>query len=101
MGLQPYICMIESITHKGLRLLWEGEDPTRLPAEHVMKISRILESLDAAKTLDPLRAFPGYKLRSLSGKLKGLWSIWVTGNYRIIFRFENENLFDVDYVDYH
>lgn len=93
--------MIGSIVNKGLRLLWEKDDPSKLPAEHVAKIRRILEALDTAKALDPLRAIPGYKLHSLSGKLKGFWSVWVTGNYRIIFRFENKMAFDIDYIDYH
>jgi proteic killer suppression protein len=101
LGLQLYICMIESITHKGLRLLWERGDPSKLPPEQVMKISRILETLDTAKTLNPLKAIPGYKLHALSGNLKGFWSVWVTGNYRIVFRLKNENVFDVDYIDYH
>jgi proteic killer suppression protein len=93
--------MIESITHKGLRLFWEKDDPSKLPPEQVAKITRILEALDTAKTLDPLRQIPGYKLHALGANLKGFWSIWVTGNYRIIFRFKDENVFDVDYTDYH
>lgn len=93
--------MIESIAHKGLKRLWEKDDSSKLPSEQIDKIMRILDALDTAKTLDPLRAIPGYKLHSLSGDLKGFWSITVTGNYRIIFRFENENAYDVDYRDYH
>jgi proteic killer suppression protein len=93
--------MIESITHKGLRLLWEKNNPSKLPAEHVDKIKRILSALNPAKTLDPIRAIPGYKLHSLSGELKGFWSVWVTGNYRIIFRFEEGNACDINYIDYH
>lgn len=100
-GYIVYLCMIQSISHKGLRLLWEKDDPSKLPAEQVNKISRILEALETAKTLDPLKAIPGYKLHSLTGDLKGHWSIAVTGNYRITFRFESENAYDVDYVDYH
>jgi proteic killer suppression protein len=93
--------MVGSITHKGLRLLWERGDSSRLPSEQVPKITRILESLDTARSLNPLRAIPGYKLHALSGNLKGFWSIWVTGNYRIIFKFEKEMAFDIDYLDYH
>ena len=93
--------MIESIAHKGLKRLWEKDDTSKLPPEQVDKIRRILEALDTAKTLEPLRAIPGYRLHSLTGDLKGYWSITVTGNYRIIFKFENENAYDVDYMDYH
>jgi toxin HigB-1 len=93
--------MIQSIRHKGLRLLWEKNDPSKLPANQVDKISRILEALDTAKTLEPIRAIPGYRLHALTGNQKGVWSVTVTGNFRITFRFDAENIFDVDYVDYH
>ncbi|MCF8240551.1 MAG: type II toxin-antitoxin system RelE/ParE family toxin [Melioribacteraceae bacterium] len=87
--------------HKGLLLLWEKDDPSKLPNKQIDKIRRILTVLDTIKTLEPLRQFPGYKLHALIGKLKGFWSVTVTGNYRIIFRFEKENVYDVDYTDYH
>ena len=44
---------------------------------------------------------PGLKLHPLKGNLKGYWSVCVTGNWRIIFRFEGIHVFDVDLVDYH
>lgn len=53
------------------------------------------------KTLESLRMIPGYKLHQLSGDLKGYWSIWVTGNYRIYFRFEEGSAFDINYANYH
>lgn len=93
--------MIISIRHKGLKLLWEKDDSSKLPAMQVDKIRRILTSLDTIKTLKPLRLIPGYRLHALSGNLKGYYSVFVTGNYRIIFRFEDEHVFDIDFVDYH
>jgi proteic killer suppression protein len=93
--------MIVSISHKGLRLLWEKNDPSKLSSEQVNKIRRILSVLDTAKNLDSLKAIPGYRLHLLSGDLKGLWSVSITGNYRIVFRFEEENASDLNYVDYH
>lgn len=93
--------MIGSISHKGLKKLWEKDDPSKLPPEQVDKIKRIMDALDSIKTVDLLRAIPGYKLHSLSGNLEGFWSVTVTGNYRIIFRFKNENAYDVNYTDYH
>ena len=93
--------MIESISHKGLRLLWEKNDPSKLPPEQVEKIRRILSALHTAKTLEPLKMIPGYKLHTLSGDLKGFWAVWITGNYRIYFRFEDGNAFDINYADYH
>ena len=93
--------MIESIAHKGLRLLWEKDDPSKLPPEQVTKIRRVLTALDAAKSVEVFRAIPGYRLHQLTGDLKGLYSITVTGNYRIIFEFRDENAYLVDYIDYH
>ena len=93
--------MIKTFTHKGLRLLWERNNPSKLPPEQTEKLKRILSVLNAAKTLDPVRAIPGYRLHQLTGKRAGMWSVWVTGNYRILFRFRDEDVFDVDYVDYH
>lgn len=93
--------MIKSIVHKGLKKLWEKDDASKLPAEQVDKIRRILSALNSAKTLDPLRAIPGYRIHALTGDLKGHWSITVTGNYRITFRFEDQDVYVVDYQDYH
>lgn len=93
--------MIVSIVHKGLKQLWLKDDASRLPAEQVDKIRRILEALDAAITIAPLKAIPGFRTHQLTGKMKGYWSIWVNGNYRITFRFEQENVHVVDYQDYH
>ena len=44
---------------------------------------------------------PGYRLHPLSGRLTGFWSVIVSRNWRIIFRFDGSNVTDVDYVDYH
>ncbi|KPA18222.1 Plasmid maintenance system killer [Candidatus Magnetomorum sp. HK-1] len=44
---------------------------------------------------------PGYKLHPLSGKEKGTWSVWVSGNWRVTFRFEGQDAIIVDYRDYH
>lgn len=96
-----YIYMIKSFAHKGLRLLWERNNPSKLPSAQIAKLTRILTVLNTAKTLDPIRAIPGYRLHSLSGKMDGTWSVWVTGNYRILFRFEEGDVYDIDYVDYH
>jgi proteic killer suppression protein len=93
--------MIQTIAHKGLRLFRDKDDPTLLPPTQMEKIRRILSAPDAIKTLDPLKKIPGYKLHALHGNYDGFRAVNVTGNYRIIFRFEEENVYDVDYIDYH
>lgn len=60
----------------------------------------ILLVLDAAKTVEDMNV-PGYRLHPLIGTRKGFWSVRVTGNRRIIGRFENGTAFDVDLIDYH
>lgn len=96
-----YICgMIESIRHKGLRLFWEKNNASKLPAPHVGKIRLILTLLHSIKSVEDAN-FPGSALHQLRGGYAGFWAVKVTSNYRIIFRFENENVHDVDYLDYH
>jgi proteic killer suppression protein len=92
--------MIESIQHKGLKLLWEKDNASKLPSVQIMKIKMVLTLLDGAANVKDMN-FPGSDLHPLKGDLTGFWAVKVNGNYRLIFRFENENAFDVDYIDYH
>ena len=92
--------MIESIKHKGLKLLWEKDDKSKLPSTQILKIRMILTLLDNAADVQDMN-FPGSDLHLLKGDLAGFWTVKINGNYRLIFRFDNENAFDVDYIDYH
>lgn len=92
--------MISSIRHKGLKLFFENDNSSKLQPHHVEKIRRILYRLDEAETIDDLNIV-GWALHPLSGDMKGHWAVKVNGNYRITFRFEVGNVFDVDYIDYH
>lgn len=91
--------MIESIQHKGLKLLWEKDNISKLPSSQISKIKMILTLLDNATDVQDMN-FPGSGLHVLKGEMAGFWSVKVNGNYRLIFRFEKENAFDVDYIDY-
>ena len=92
--------MILSFRHRGLANLYEREDRSRIPPEYVNKIERILARLDIAAQPSDM-ALPGYRLHPLRGDLRGLWSVRVSGNWRIVFRFDDGNVRDVDFVDYH
>lgn len=92
--------MIENIQHKGLKLLWEKDNASKLPSVQIFKIKMILTLLDNTADVQDMN-FPGSSLHQLKGDFAGFWAVKVNGNYRIIFRFENENAFDVDYIDYH
>jgi len=92
--------MIENLKHKGLKLLWEKDDTSKLPSNQIFRIRMILTLLDNAITVQDMN-FPGSDLHALKGNMTGFWAVKINGNYRLIFRFENENAFDVDYIDYH
>ncbi|MSP39374.1 MAG: peptidase [Deltaproteobacteria bacterium] len=92
--------MIASFKHRGLRMLFEDDDPRRLSAAQVDKIKRILARLDESTEIKHM-ALPAFGLHPLKGDLKGFWAVSVSGNWRIIFRFNNSNAYDVDLVDYH
>ena len=92
--------MIQSIRHKGLRRLFEDDDPRGVMREHVEKLGDILARLNAAKAIDDMD-LPGFRLHPLKGQLKGFWAVTVRANWRVIFRFADGHAFDVDYDDYH
>ena len=81
-------------------MLFEDDDRRRLAPPLVDKIKRILARLAGASDVQHM-AIPGFRLHPLKGNLKGFWSVWVTANWRIIFRFENSNAYDLDLIDYH
>lgn len=92
--------MILGFRHKGLARLFRHADRKGLSAEMVPKLERILARLDVAARPE-MMDLPGWKLHPLKGRLKGHWSVWVTGNWRLTFRFEGINVEDVDLIDYH
>lgn len=92
--------MIASFKHRGLKRLYENDDHRGVSLAHVDKIKRILARLDEAADIRNM-ALPGFQLHPLKGKLKGLWAVSVSGNWRVVFRFENGNAYDVDLIDYH
>jgi proteic killer suppression protein len=92
--------MIESFRHKGLKQLFEDDNPKGVNAEHVRKIKQIMALLDAAETVADLD-YATFRLHPLKGGLKGFWSLSVRANWRIIFHFDDGKASDVDLVDYH
>lgn len=66
----------------------------------VDRLRRRLDVLDAADSIQAL-GLPGFRLHPLKGTLSGKYSIRVTRNWRITFRFENGDVFDVNLEDYH
>ena len=92
--------MIRRIRHRGLRRLYEDDDLRGLDAQHIEKIARVLARLDGATEPRHMNV-PGLRLHPLRGALAGYWSVTINANWRIVFRFENGDVTDVDYLDYH
>ena len=89
------------IRHRGLRALAEQNQARQLPQDLVAKLRRVLTLLDEARHPGDLAEQPGYRLHPLKGDMAGLWSIRVSGNWRVVFGFEDSEAVDVDLVDYH
>jgi proteic killer suppression protein len=89
--------------HKGLRQLWEDGIAKGVPSAMADKLRKLLFALETAETLEQLRRFPGWKLHQLKGDRKGSWSLTVTGNWRLIFSYDEQNntASDIDLIDYH
>lgn len=92
--------MIENFKHKGLeRFFYTGSKKSIRPNQ-AQKLADILDRLDAAAVINDMD-YPGSLLHPLKGDLKEYWAVRVSGNWRIIFQFNNGNAYVVDYVDYH
>jgi proteic killer suppression protein len=92
--------MIESFRHRGLKRLYERGDRGQVQPAFVDKIERILARLDQAVEVKDMD-LPGFRLHQLTGDMKGFWSVTVSANWRIVFRFDHGRALDVDLVDYH
>ncbi len=88
------------IRHKSLRALHERVDAARLPAGLAPRLRLILFRLQEATHLGSADA-PGFRLHPLKGDRGGQWSVRVSGNWRVVFRFEDGEAVDVDLIDYH
>ena len=92
--------MIKNFKHKGLKKLYETGSRQGVQPKHVNRLRLILARLDASQSPQDLR-LPGLNLHPLKGIFKGYWAVSVSENWRVIFRFEENNAVDVNYLDYH
>ena len=92
--------MIRSFKHRGLKRLFERDDRSGIRPDLVDTVQEMLTALDDAVIPQELN-LPGYRLHPLKGGLRGFWSVTVRANWRIIFRFEGTDAFDVELIDYH
>jgi len=92
--------MIASFKHKSLEQFFTRGLAYRLPADLLPKLRLILAVLNSARTEKDFH-FPGSHAHQLIGELKGFWSVRVNKNWRVIFRFDGEDIHDVELTDYH
>ena len=92
--------MIRNFRHKGLAALYLDDQSKGVQQAHVKRLRQILILLDTAATPEDMNA-PGLRLHPLKGDLQGAFAVSVSGNWRVTFRFDEGDVVDVDYVDYH
>ncbi|ANI99757.1 peptidase [Polynucleobacter wuianus] len=92
--------MIKSFRHKGLQLFFETGSRAGIQSAHAPRLSRQLARLSEARSWEDMN-LPGWRLHLLQGKSVGHYSIVVSGNWRMTFRFEGEDAMLVNYQDYH
>lgn len=92
--------MLKSFRHKGVQAFFETGSKAGIRPHHAARLKRQLARLDLAKHADDMNV-PGWKLHRLEGELAGHFSIWVSGNWRLTFAFEDGDAVLVDYQDYH
>ena len=92
--------MIKTFQHKGLERFFKTGNKAGIRPQHSEKLGRILVTLDYALSPEDMTA-PGWRLHPLKGKYQGFWAVWVDQNWRVVFRFDGEDVELFDYLDYH
>jgi toxin HigB-1 len=93
--------VILNIRHKGLERFYRSGDTRGIDSRYAAKLRVLLTVLDAASDAEQIGRLPGARLHPLKGDRRGQWAIWVSANWRLVFRFEGEDVADLDLVDYH
>jgi len=92
---------IQTFHHKGLKRLFESDDARGMQAKFADKLRDMLVAIDTANAVEEIGLFPGWRLHRLKGNLADYWSLTVSSNWRVVFRFEQGEAYDLDLVDYH
>ena len=92
--------MIQRFRHKGLKRLFESGSSSGVDPQHTARIRKILALLETAETFEDMD-LPGLGLHQLKGNRKGTWAVKVSGNWRITFKVQQGDVFDINYEDYH
>ncbi|MGR3179481.1 MAG: type II toxin-antitoxin system RelE/ParE family toxin [Candidatus Anammoxibacter sp.] len=92
--------MISSFVHKGLAKFYINGNTSGIQPKHAKRLRLILTNLDQAERPNDMN-LPGLRLHELKGIRKNIWSVSVSGNWRVTFRFKGQNAEIVNYEDYH
>lgn len=94
------LAVIKSFTHKGLEAFFASGSKAGIQPAHAARLRRQLAQLD--RSTEPRdMSVPGWNLHPLKGDQAGHWSVWVSGNWRLTFKFDGNNAVIVNYRDYH
>ena len=92
--------MILRFRHRGLERLFSRGDTSGVSAHQVTRLRAVLAALATASAPSDM-ALPGARLHPLRGDRAGQWSVSISGNWRVVFEFEGQDIADVDLIDYH
>ena len=92
--------MIKSFKHKGLEKYYKSGTTKGIQSIHVKRLRMQLAVLDTALTIEDID-IPGYRMHALKGDRQSIWSISVSGNWRLTFEFNDGNVHILNYEDYH
>ena len=92
---------IRTVRHRGLKRFIEDDDDRGIRRDLVNLVRRILTALLSAENIEGLQGPPGWRIHQLTGDRAGTWSISVSGNWRITFEIDNDEIHSLDLEDYH
>ncbi|MEQ1600661.1 MAG: Killer protein [Methylophilaceae bacterium] len=92
--------MIKCFHHKGLELFFTTGNKTGIKPHHAITLKTQLDAMHAAESIDDLNTPASWQLLQLTGDLSGFWSVNVSGNWRLIFRYIENHIELIDYLDY-
>lgn len=96
--------MIKNFAGKTAQDIYDGVNSRyarKIPNELHGKIRRLFDQINAAPSVEFLRIPPSNRLEKLKGDLKGFWSLRINDQWRIVFKWENSDAFEIRIIDYH
>jgi proteic killer suppression protein len=93
--------IVRGVRHRGLLRLIRDDDSREVRSDLVQRVRRILTALIAASDIKALHGPPGWRVHQLQGDRAGIWSISVSGNWRLTFEIRQGEICDLDLEDYH